>query len=206
MSTTAKFYFLLTYFKASGKYYSAGVAEWECRTIDANPSQAYYHDIIAKVRGYRDHERQMPGLIGAWTDGPILIEQAKPIVANPNINATDDFVGDGVPHILIPDKEIEHRGGELVVSGAERLHGKFGLSYASYLTVPRSALQSMPDEWQGKMATLLDELDKAVDDHGIVWPPRGLKVRVELVDVEDDRDVNHEDDLANYQRGRRRLW
>jgi len=35
----------------------------------------------------------------------------------------------------------------------------FGLSRASFLTLPRSVLHEMPDEWQGKFADLLNELD-----------------------------------------------
>jgi len=42
--------------------------------------------------------------------------------------------------------------------GADDLHGWFGLSYANYLTLPRSLMRSMPDEWQGRMAALLREM------------------------------------------------
>jgi hypothetical protein len=41
--------------------------------------------------------------------------------------------------------------------GHEKLHGWFGLSYASFLTLPRVLMNQMPNEWQGKMADLLDE-------------------------------------------------
>lgn len=40
----------------------------------------------------------------------------------------------------------------------EDIHAWFGLSYASYLTLPRSILQEMPAEWQHAFARLLDEL------------------------------------------------
>lgn len=43
-------------------------------------------------------------------------------------------------------------------AGAENLHGWFGLSYASYLVLPRSILREMPDEWQGRLYDLLQEL------------------------------------------------
>lgn len=39
----------------------------------------------------------------------------------------------------------------------------FGLSYASWLVVPRIALQSMPDKWQNKFFDLLDELYERVE-------------------------------------------
>jgi len=47
--------------------------------------------------------------------------------------------------------------------GYERLWGWFGLSYASFLTLPRVFMHEMPDEWQNKMATLLQEFDAAFD-------------------------------------------
>lgn len=37
-------------------------------------------------------------------------------------------------------------------------HTWFGLTYASYLVVNRSLLQSMPDEWQHRFVTCLEEL------------------------------------------------
>jgi hypothetical protein len=47
------------------------------------------------------------------------------------------------------------------VSGHDDLWGWFGLSYASFLTLPRVLMHEMPDEWQGKMAGLLKEWDAA---------------------------------------------
>lgn len=51
--------------------------------------------------------------------------------------------------------------------GHEKLHTWFGLSYASFLVLPRSFMNEMPDEWQSKMADLLSEYDqtfKPVDE------------------------------------------
>jgi len=39
------------------------------------------------------------------------------------------------------------------------IHTWFSLSYASYLVIPRSVLQSMSEEWQYKFVELLDELE-----------------------------------------------
>ena len=39
----------------------------------------------------------------------------------------------------------------------------FGLSRAGYCTMPRVLMHAMPDEWQGKMATLMEEWDKTWD-------------------------------------------
>lgn len=39
------------------------------------------------------------------------------------------------------------------------IHAWFGLSYAKYLVLPRSILQSMPVEWQKDFVKLLEQLD-----------------------------------------------
>ncbi|EPM55908.1 hypothetical protein A264_21789 [Pseudomonas syringae pv. actinidiae ICMP 19071] len=50
----------------------------------------------------------------------------------------------------------------------------FGLSYASWLTLPRVLMEAMPDDWQGRMAALLHEYDDAM-----INPPNlGTTVRV----------------------------
>lgn len=43
----------------------------------------------------------------------------------------------------------------------EAIHKHFGLSYANYLVLPRTLLQSMPDAWQARFVALLNELDEA---------------------------------------------
>ena len=39
------------------------------------------------------------------------------------------------------------------------IHNWFGLTYANYLVLPRSILQSMDAEWQKKLVILLDEME-----------------------------------------------
>lgn len=51
------------------------------------------------------------------------------------------------------------------------------LSYARYLTIPRSIIQSMPIEWQDKFAALLGELDDTFD-----WRPSEGRYWVQLKD------------------------
>lgn len=97
------------------------------------------------------------------------------------------------------------------LDGREALHRWWSLSYASYWTCPRSIFQSMSDEWQAKMVALLEEADDAVIKHGIEWPRDGFGIDVRLVPLDYDghNDVEpplYPDDLADYQRGRRRLW
>jgi hypothetical protein len=45
------------------------------------------------------------------------------------------------------------------------MHGWFSLSYASYLVVPRSVIQSMPVEWQERCVALLEELNESHGSH-----------------------------------------
>lgn len=48
-------------------------------------------------------------------------------------------------------------------SGYDRLWGWFGLSYASWLTLPRALMHAMPDDWQMRMAKLLEEYNETFD-------------------------------------------
>lgn len=73
----------------------------------------------------------------------------------------------------------------------------FELTYAQYLTIPRSVLQSMPEEWQARFVTCLDELDTQMD-----WRPREGRYWVELRDA---RERICHDLLRDYERGRRRI-
>ncbi len=80
---------------------------------------------------------------------------------------------------------------------ADAIHHWFELSYAQYLTIPRSALQSMPDEWQSQFVALLEELDEAID-----WRPKEGRYWVQL---KDKKGRYVADPLMDYERGRRRL-
>jgi len=69
----------------------------------------------------------------------------------------------------------------------------FELSYAQYLTVPRLVMQSMPIEWQRKMAVLLQEMDETFD-----WRPKEGRYWVKL---RDDKGRFMDAPLDNYRRG-----
>ena len=43
------------------------------------------------------------------------------------------------------------------------ISGAFGLTYASYLVVPRSVLEMMPREWQHLFVTLLEQIEASID-------------------------------------------
>lgn len=87
----------------------------------------------------------------------------------------------------------------------EPVHHWFELSYAEYLTIPRSALQSMPQEWQARFVLCLMELDNTID-----WRPANGQYWVQLRAYPKDgrehgRGVLVHDPLGDYERGRRRL-
>lgn len=48
-------------------------------------------------------------------------------------------------------------------TGYDQLWGWFGLSYAAWLTLPRILMHEMPDDWQAKMAQLLEQWDETWD-------------------------------------------
>lgn len=81
---------------------------------------------------------------------------------------------------------------------AEPIHDWFELTYAQYLTIPRTVLQSMPVTWQERFVKLLEELDELID-----WRPEGATYWCLLRDDETGRYIN--DPLADYERGRRQL-
>lgn len=41
------------------------------------------------------------------------------------------------------------------------VHTMFGLTYANYLVLNRTLLQSMPEDWQHRFTALVDEFDRA---------------------------------------------
>jgi hypothetical protein len=79
----------------------------------------------------------------------------------------------------------------------EAIHLWFGLTYANYLVMPRSILQSMPDEWQKKFVLLLNEARETFPD--LDWP----SYRCMAVDESTGRFIK--DPIPHYNRGRTRL-
>jgi hypothetical protein len=64
--------------------------------------------------------------------------------------------------VLLKQDEIR-KALELCVSGGfteDELWGWFGLSYASFLVLPRVLIHEMPSEWQNRMTALLYEYDE----------------------------------------------
>ncbi|AIB40815.1 hypothetical protein [Pseudomonas sp. WCS374] len=67
----------------------------------------------------------------------------------------------------------------------------FGLTYASWLTLPRVLMESMPDEWKRSMATLLNQYEDAYQNQ----PSYGTTVRVTV----DGKMVRTPEWLINYR-------
>jgi hypothetical protein len=57
--------------------------------------------------------------------------------------------------------------------GHDRLWGWFGLSYSSFLVLPRVLMHEMPDEWQATMTKLLEEYQDAFPNQ----PPISTRVQ-----------------------------
>jgi hypothetical protein len=83
------------------------------------------------------------------------------------------------------------------IEQSEPIHEWFELSYAQYLTIPRSVLQSMPLEWQKTFVDCLIELDETMD-----WRPKEGRYWVKL---KDGKGRYITDPLMDYERGRRRI-
>jgi len=79
----------------------------------------------------------------------------------------------------------------------ELVHELFGLSYAQYFAVSRTALQSMPADWQRRFVKCIEELSESVD-----WVPQDGNYHVT---VRGHNGKFTKDPLADYERGRRRL-
>lgn len=79
----------------------------------------------------------------------------------------------------------------------DAIHNWFELTYANYLVLPRSVLQSLPDDLQVKLVDAL----RAIEHHiaPASFPSRGTY----KVYLKNDRGRFMHDPLADYQRGRR---
>jgi hypothetical protein len=76
----------------------------------------------------------------------------------------------------------------------DRLHTWFGLSRASFLTLPRVLMQEMPNEWQEKMAELLEQYEETFNTSEI--GVHGTKVMA--VD-ESNKFIKMPEDILNYR-------
>jgi len=75
-----------------------------------------------------------------------------------------------------------------------KIHDWFGLSYAQYLTIPRSVLQAMPDDWQIRFVELLEEFDNTYD-----WHPKEHTYWVSFRKTDGKFESISTDPLMNYR-------
>ena len=69
----------------------------------------------------------------------------------------------------------------------------FELSYAGFCVLPRAFMHAMPDEWQAKMAALLEEWDSTWD-----WSESGIDSNIVCL-KRDNKFVRTPDWLINYR-------
>lgn len=90
-----------------------------------------------------------------------------------------------------------------VIDGEEPIHDWFGLTYASYVVMPRTVLQSCSVETQRKLIEAFEAVaEEELKGTGHNWP-YGDDIHITL---KDERGRFKKDPLGNYERGRRRLW
>jgi hypothetical protein len=100
-------------------------------------------------------------------------------------------------HIVKINRGNESKEQSPSVEQSEPIHEWFELSYAQYLTIPRSVLQSMPNEWQKRFTDCLNELDETID-----WRPKEGRYWVKL---KNGKGQYVQDPLMDYDRGRRKI-
>lgn len=74
------------------------------------------------------------------------------------------------------------------------VHTMFSLSYANYLVLHRTLLQSMPEEWQHRFVAMVQDLERA---YAHIDHPPGYTVHVRGEDGRFARDP-----IPHYNRGR----
>ncbi len=100
----------------------------------------------------------------------------------------------------IKRKYLELRYGKYSLAiDSDPVHTWFELSYAHYLTIPRSILQSMPVNWQRDFVKCLEELDETFD-----WRPQHATYWVSMKKNGKFMSISR-DPFVDYERGRK-VW
>lgn len=92
MAGKRTFQFTVWYFKPSGKFYCEG--EFDLETDNCGSEEhptAYMHDAVDYLFDLRARRQPMPGLIGSWLEGCIVVnsEDGFPVLINPLKESTD---------------------------------------------------------------------------------------------------------------------
>lgn len=84
---------------------------------------------------------------------------------------------EGCPSCWPSTTTVSDTGDTAALDFKQSIHHWFELSYAQYLTIPRSALQSMPMDWQYRFTECLNMLDETIN-----WRPKCGRYWVRLKD------------------------
>jgi hypothetical protein len=82
--------------------------------------------------------------------------------------------------------------------GRTEIHEWFGLTYSSYLVLPRSVLQNTPVKWQRKFVALLEELEDMASNLNDLPGTYTVQCR-------DEKGRFTHDPYCDYDRGRREV-
>lgn len=161
-------------------------ADWKqaVRLTDGSISFVYHEDATATAGGNGDLQIPERFVLGI---SPFLGEAEYKVDARLRyrvsggelrigykLDRPGDVVRDATDHIAdrraaVPRARV-HRPPPMstMADDAEAIHTWFSLTYANYLTIPRSVLQSMPDAWQRRFVTCLQEMEASFGH--LDWP------------------------------------
>lgn len=97
---------------------------------------------------------------GEWSDEPLPSARDADYLAVhrfPSAEAAANAYRDYWPHAQLPPMQSSQHQ----TTGHAALWQWFGLSYSSWLVMPRVLLHAMPDDWQGQLAKLLEQWEDA---------------------------------------------
>jgi hypothetical protein len=91
-----KKYYMLSYFKKTGKYYTSGVITYDL------PEGEYFFAAVEKTMKLIINSTMLPGLSSKTWPGLILLQECKPKdTTNADLNNVDGFIVDGLSHIFM---------------------------------------------------------------------------------------------------------
>ncbi len=94
---------------------------------------------------------------------------------------------------------MEQKKQDAIIEDDDPIHTWFELSYASYLVLPRSVLQSLPTTLQLQLVDALDAIEEHLYPASV--PPYGTY----SVNLRDKRGEFIKDPLCQYETGRREV-
>lgn len=87
------------------------------------------------------------------------------------------------------------------ITDEEPIHEFFNLTYSSYFVIPRSILQSLPNDLQKQFVRVMEGIEDYYDGMACSPPPYGSY----YVYLKDEDGDEIDDPFQDYERGRRRI-